>query len=157
MGYGSSSLSLQMTYTTQVFNAMSTISSLTRVTSSGVYLNVGPMDKLILAVFNWSPGATDITDLYLQRSSYFNRVQGGDYTSAGRAVGTVNIVGTAPGANAIATHGNISTAMNVTFIGPLDSREYKTSNGNIFLFTSSLQSSNQYVYCSPYAFYGGTT
>jgi hypothetical protein len=157
MGYGSSSLSALLTACTQVVNGMSTISSLTAVTSSGVYFAVGDMSRMIIMVMNCTPEATGITDLYLQRSSYYTRVQGGDYTSQGRAVGTVNITGTAPGANACATHANISTSVNITFIGPLDSREYKTSLNNVFLFTSSKQTSNQFVYATVYSFIGGST
>jgi len=158
MGYGSTSANVPflMSACTQVMNGMSTISSLTRVSSSGAYFWVGDMSKYIITIFNWTPEATGITDLYLQRSSYYCKVDGGDYTSQGRAVGTVNIVGTAPGANAIATHTNISTSINVTFIGPLESREYKSSSGYVFLFTSSLQTSNQLVYATVYAFSGSS-
>lgn len=157
MGYGSSSQCANIAGCTQVWNAMSTIATLQAVTSSGVYFNVADASKIIVAVINCSPGATDISDLYLQMSTYFRSVQGGDYSSAGRAVGTVSITGTAPGANACATHGNISTCVNLTFIGPLDSREYKSSNDNIFLFTSSKQSSNQFIYATVYRMIGGST
>lgn len=156
MGYGSTTNCIGLTPCTQVFNGMSTSATLQAVTSSGVYVYVGDLSKTMLMVMNATPEATGVLDLYIQRSSYYQSVSVGDYTSQGRAVGTVNLTGLAP-AGACATHANISTAVRVTFIGPLDSREYKTSENTIYVFTSSKQTSNQFVYLAAYQMWGGST
>ena len=156
MGYGSTSNCIQLTPCTQVLNGMSTSATLQACTSSGVFVYVGDLSKVMFMVMNATPEATGVLDFYIQRSSYYQSVSVGDYSSQGRAVGTINLTGLAP-AGACATHANISTAVLVTFIGPLDSREYKTSEDAIYVFTSSKQTSNQFVYVAAYAMVGGST
>jgi len=153
---GSTTVSAQLTPSTFVGGiTQGALLSMTAVTSSGVYLNVGDAQRVMLFVANWSTGVGAV---------YFDpgaRWAGSKQMPVSTAPGVYSTA-TAPIAVSLAacpssvstTAGN-STTGNMAIIGPFESVDVKSSDVHIFMYSSTALAAT--VTAAAYALTGGST
>ena len=153
---GSTTASAQLTPSTFVEGiTQGALLSMTAVTSSGVYLNVGDASRVMLFVANWSTG---VGAVYFDPGARWSGALGmtvstgpGIYSTATAPIA----VSLAACPSSISTTAGNSTTGNMAMIGPFESVNVKSSDVHIFMYASTALAAT--VTAAVYALNGGST
>lgn len=156
LNMGSTTVSAQLTPSTFVAGiTQGAVLSMTAVTSSGVYVNVGDASRIMFFIANWSTGVAAV---------YFD--------PGARWAGSLQMpVSTAPGIystatapiavslaacpSSISTTAGLSTVGNMAMVGPFEAVNVKSSDVHIFMYASTAAATQ--VTAAVYALTGGST